>query len=796
MLKGSPQSPPCRQARRRGKASRRVNPRAAVAIATFGGLLPALLLFGGRGRDSTALAQGTATGANSSPIAISNDNRFVWAVNPDTNTVSAAIVANDVNLKVVEVSVGREPQCVAIANNNRTAFVTNQVDGTVTVIDIPGGEASLAQAKQDIRVGTEPYGCVLTPDGTKLYVANSTSNSVSVIDTRTLQVVKTIPSVGVRPMGLGIVNNKLYVTQFFAQLRPNGRPIDQNEGADDGREGRVTVIDTNTDAVVKTITLAPLDPAKVGFKSNGTTLGKIPPRTDPNNNNAPIFDFDIGCFPNLLQSVVIKGNRAYLPAIGSSPNGPFRFDVNCQAILSVIDTVNDVEDVNQTINMNKGVDKEDVKTRLFLSNPWAIAFKRNSNEGWVVASGIDQIVRVQLGADGAPTINAPTPLRINLSLDAHGDFRTGGKNPRGIVINGTDTRAYVINLVSRDISAINLQNNTFIGNIQMAGLPAAGTLEATVLRGKQLFNTGIGPAGTDPNFPGSQGPGGVMSARGWGNCFSCHPNGWTDSVTWMFADGPRQTISLDSTFDHRNPNHVRILNWSSIRDEVHDFELNTRAVFGGQGLITDATGKQDPDVFSLVRADGSLAKPNTGRSADLDALAAYQAFGIRSLIGPAPDPTLSAQGLQLFKAANCIACHGGSQWTRAIRDFNPAQGGLAFDFSIGAIVDVQLLRFLNPVGTFNPAHANELRANANVGGQVPVARGALGFNSPSLIGVFATAPYFHDGSAQTLEEVMANVPHRIAGTAGFDLFAPPDNIRAMVEFLKSIDATSQTLPGP
>src|ERR1043166_3104830 len=100
MRKRLPQSPSRRQARRRGEARRRVNPRAVVAAATVGGLLPALLLFGAHGRDSTALAQGTATGANSSPIAISNDNRFVWAVNPDTNTVSAAIVGNDVNLKV------------------------------------------------------------------------------------------------------------------------------------------------------------------------------------------------------------------------------------------------------------------------------------------------------------------------------------------------------------------------------------------------------------------------------------------------------------------------------------------------------------------------------------------------------------------------------------------------------------------------------------------------------------------------------------------------------------------------
>ena len=37
---------------------------------------------------------------------------------------------------------------------------------------------------------------------------------------------------------------------------------------------------------------------------------------------------------------------------------------------------------------------------------------------------------------------------------------------------------YVAGMFTGDV---NLQNNTFIGNIQMAGLPAAGTLEATVL---------------------------------------------------------------------------------------------------------------------------------------------------------------------------------------------------------------------------------------------------------------------------------------------------------------------------
>src|SRR5262249_7864311 len=40
-------------------------------------------------------------------------------------------------------------------------------------------------------------------------------------------------------------------------------------------------------------------------------------------------------------------------------------------------------------------------------------------------------------------------------------------------------------------------------------------------------------------------------------------------------------------FNKHNLSDQRILNWSAVRDENQDFELNTRGVFGGRGLIDD-----------------------------------------------------------------------------------------------------------------------------------------------------------------------------------------------------------------
>jgi YVTN family beta-propeller protein len=707
---------------------------------------------------------------SSSPIALTHDDRFVWTLNRDNNTVSVIEVAGDLNLKRAEVSVGAEPRTIAITPNDAKAYVTNMAAGTVSVIN-----TALRKQTRVIRVGTEPFGCALTPDGAKLYVTNFTSDSVSVIDTTTDAVVRTI-QVGPKPRGIAINSDgTVYVTQFLAQLRAGGV-----EGADDGKEGRVTVINSATDTVTGTVVLNPL--ADTGFKAAGDALGRIPPGAS--------FTFTTGAFPNLLQSVVLRGDRAYLPNTASSPNGPVRFNVNVQAFLSVFNTSTNT-DSGQTINMNRGIQFEPASVSLFLTNPIAIAFKHAGDEGYAVSAATDRLVRVQLDGTGAPTINAPQSAG-----DPDNVVRVQvGKNPQGIVINSTDTRAYVLNYISRDMSVVDIANGSATKNLEIkritsAAQPAPGTLSATLHRGNELFNTAIGPAGTVPE---SQAPAGRMSNRGWGTCYSCHPDGLSDGVTWIFGDGPRQTISMESTAEHPQPPTAqlnangapilpsfkqRVLNWSAVRDEVQDFELNIRGVSGGQGLITDG----QPVVNLTPTA-------NTGRSADLDAIAAYVTMGIRSPVSPTRSTNVGGgffdpdvlSGRALFTAGNCQQCHGGPNWTDSRVRFAPPP-------SPALITNNQIAYALRQVGTFNPAAFNEVTAN----GGPPL--GNDGFNMPSLINVYATAPYLHNGSAPTLDGVLSNVTHRSAGTGGVDTLTNPTDRAFIVKFLKTIDSKTTTFP--
>jgi YVTN family beta-propeller protein len=736
----------------------------------------------------------------SSPIAITHDDAFVWSVNPDNDSVSVFRVSNTVNTKVAEIRVGDEPWCVAITPDDSKAYVTNMASGTVSVIN-----TSNRRVIKTIPVGTEPFGCALTPNGQKLYVANQSSDTVSVINTATDLVVKTITGVGVKPHGIAITadGTRVLVTQFLAlRVRGDTRPLTQSEGADNGREGRVTIINGVNDNVIGEARLAPLANVGAAFKSDGNTLKREPLTT--------VFDNVSGAFPNLLESVTVKGNFAYVPGTCSSPNGPFRFNVNVQSCLSTIDPSTRLE-VWPTLNMNVGVNFEPADKKLFNTNPFAVAFKRSSNEGFIALAATNRLLRVILRTNGRPTINPPLVagdpgniVRIELKdpaeivLDDDEDA-IGGKNPRGLVLNSTDTRAYVMDFLSRDIAIVDVSGNDprqyrTLQRIQSAAFPVPGSLAATVQRGKYLFNTSIGPVGTLPN---SVRPSGRMSDTGWGTCYSCHPSALTDSVTWMFADGPRQAISMETTFEFGAArivngvpvlpqSHQRALNWSAVRDEVQDFTRNVRAVSGGGGLIRiDANGAPVPEgVAGLAQLPDLLPTANSGLNADLDAIATYLAVGVRAPISPIPTSDPDAQaGRVLFRQQGCQNCHGGKNWTISQLDFRPPPAAVD-------VVDAQLVNFLCRVGTFNPALfadgvSNEIRANnvANV-----QARGILGFNVPSLISVFASAPYLHSGAAQTLDHVLLNKTHRTAGRADkVDLLASPASRRLVAQFLKSID---------
>ena len=204
---------------------------------------------------------------SSQPMALTAGDELLAVANPDNNSVTIFDVRNDVNLKVAEVPVQSEPSGVAFLPDGASS--TSRIPSAAPSRSSPTPQAAVGAPPQHITVGTEPYGLALTPNGKKLYVTNSRSNTISVIDTASDTVTKTI-TVNAEPRGLAITNDgdaddndeMVYVTHFLSF--PQAGKID---GQDDAKAGRVSVLSTATDAVTSVIALNPI--ADTGFKAAG-----------------------------------------------------------------------------------------------------------------------------------------------------------------------------------------------------------------------------------------------------------------------------------------------------------------------------------------------------------------------------------------------------------------------------------------------------------------------------------------------------------------------------------------------
>jgi YVTN family beta-propeller protein len=100
------------------------------------------------------------------------------------------------------------------------AYIANSGSDSVSVIDT----ATNTVVGPPIPVGSTPIGVAVNPAGTRVYVANSGSNSVSVIDTATNTVIGSpIPVQGDMVLVTQVVN-EVYLKYCYRSHKPGGCP--------------------------------------------------------------------------------------------------------------------------------------------------------------------------------------------------------------------------------------------------------------------------------------------------------------------------------------------------------------------------------------------------------------------------------------------------------------------------------------------------------------------------------------------------------------------------------------------
>lgn len=225
---------------------------------------------------------------------------------------------------------------------------------------------------------------------------------------------------------------------------------------------------------------------------------------------------------------------------------------------------------------------------------------------------------------------------------------------------------------------------------------ADDVLPEAVVRGRKLFHS------VDDR----------LTRRGAISCASCHPGGAPDSITWRFAEGPRQTPPL----------------WGGIMDT---------APFHWDQAVTSV------ETLNVVTVQGRMA--GTGLSeADLRDVGAF----IDTI--PAPSPPLDAdqasveRGAEIFFSdeADCVSCHSGTDFTDGL------------------------------------AH------NVGTGSRFVVGETADSFATPVLHGLAHSAPYMHDGSARTLEDLVERFVRTDKMGRGSHL--SDQDLRDLVAFLKAL----------
>jgi len=123
------------------------------------------------------------TGMKPSRVRLQPDQKYLW-VGIDAGESSGVTVIDPTTLKVVgQVVTGNGHHEVEFSADNRFAFVTNETDGTLSVIDIQ----KLAKVK-DLKTGAPATSMAFSSIANALYLVNSVDGSITVVDTRGQQI--------------------------------------------------------------------------------------------------------------------------------------------------------------------------------------------------------------------------------------------------------------------------------------------------------------------------------------------------------------------------------------------------------------------------------------------------------------------------------------------------------------------------------------------------------------------------------------------------------------------------------
>jgi YVTN family beta-propeller protein len=283
-------------------------------------------------------------------VAVSPDGSKVYVTNETSNNVS--VISTFTNrVTGAPIPVGTHPVGVAVSPDGSKVYVTNTSFGSynVSVIDAAKNRVTVT-----IPVGQLPLGVAVTPDGArhppphlraeepgragdatnKVYVANGSSNNVSVIDAVKNKVVATI-SVGLHPIGVAVSPVQRKREDEHERGDVSGRDREPDGGkvyVANELSNSVSVIDTATNTVIATIPVG-TDPRAVAVSPDGSRVYVTNANHSQPAGTVSVIDGET----NTAIATIPVGNTPV--GVSVTPDGSRVYVANAFSPVSVIDAV-------------------------------------------------------------------------------------------------------------------------------------------------------------------------------------------------------------------------------------------------------------------------------------------------------------------------------------------------------------------------------------------------------------------------------------------------------------------------
>src|SRR5262245_57373563 len=523
----------------------------------------------------------------SGPIQITASGASVWVVNPDHDSVSRIVTATDAVTEFALPQAGGGP---AIRHNPRGLSVTE--DGSEVwiachdsdrVYVLNGADGSVL-SRIDMPWGSGPYGIALSRDQSRVAVTLVRGSQVAVIDRAGRTVTVRLDTFRA-PLGIAWLEDGVsaWMTHRHVLDRlPRVSRLDVSGGTP-----RVTTQErTDGTGPQDSASLHDADPTHnvaeggyLNFRGHlaqrpGTTRVWVP--TQYSNRNQTVVTPD---------SIIQATFREIDLTTRRIPN-----TINDKIIV----TAKQIHDPATAVWIGPGWDKP-------VSGPVHVAFSADGATVYMVGELSENILVMPSTTPAYNNGVAPSPVTVGV-----------GKRPSGIAVApvaiGGKQLAYVANLLSRDVSKVDVTNTgapVELGRINVTP-STAEPRSASFLNGERVFHSSVDAR---------------ISSNRKVACGSCHVYGEEDGRAWDLqflpgAHGPRQTqsiLGLGASMGPVDPaTGLGQLHRSGDRDEVQDFDHTFRgSQMGGTGFIP-AAQLQPP-----------LGAANAGRSVDLDDMANY-----------------------------------------------------------------------------------------------------------------------------------------------------------------------------